>query len=295
MAVGFFDQRRVLRASGTDALAARRCGQADALDEPRSHVRSWPPLRLARLRGGRGSVGVVSPAAPVLVADRAGRMRRVIGIDVLRTFAEVVIWKNGVTRRAGRVDMTRTALEGLGKKLEPTDDVVIEATDNCMAVSRVRAPFVAGVVIANPLQVRAIAHLHVTTDKVEAARLAKLHAAGDLPEVWAPDAATERLRRLVARRQESVRHRTRLKNAVHSILAAHLAPKCPPADLFDRRGRARLASQPLPDASSRLALWGAPLLPAAGWSSTYCNHMIGGVAAIIRQECRRIARRSAWR
>ena len=53
-------------------------------------------------------------------------MRRVIGIDVHRTFGEVVIWENGVLRREGRVDITRTALEGLGRKLEAADEVVIE-------------------------------------------------------------------------------------------------------------------------------------------------------------------------
>ena len=78
-------------------------------------------------------------------------MRRVIGIDVHRTFGEVVIWERGVLRHAGRVEMTRTALEGFGKGLEPTDEVVIEATGNAMAVSRVQTPFVARVVIANPL------------------------------------------------------------------------------------------------------------------------------------------------
>ena len=76
-------------------------------------------------------------------------MRRVIGIDVHRTFGEVVIWEDGVLRHVGRVDMTRTALEGLGKKLRSTDEVVIEATGNSMAVSRVLTPFVARVVIAN--------------------------------------------------------------------------------------------------------------------------------------------------
>lgn len=174
-------------------------------------------------------------------------MRRVIGIDLHRTFGEVVIWDKGVLRRAGRVEMTRTALEGFGKTLEATDEVVIEATGNSMAVSRVLAPFVARVVIANPLQVKAIAHAHVKTDKVDAGTLASLHAAGFLPEIWTPDAATERLRRLVARRYQIVRHRTRLKNEVHAILHAHLVPKCPHADLFNRRGRVWLAGQALPD------------------------------------------------
>jgi transposase len=78
-------------------------------------------------------------------------MRRVIGIDIHRTFGEVVIWDNGVLGHAGRVDMTRTSLEGLGKRLRATDEVVIEATGNSMAVSRVLSPFVARVIIANPL------------------------------------------------------------------------------------------------------------------------------------------------
>ena len=127
-------------------------------------------------------------------------MRRVIGMDIHRTFGEVVIWEDGKLKHAGRVDMTRTALEGFGKRLLPTDEIVIEATGNCMAVSRVLSPLVARVVIANPLQVKAIAHAHVKTDKVDAGTLATLYAAGFLPEIWTPDARTERLRRLVARR-----------------------------------------------------------------------------------------------
>ena len=55
-------------------------------------------------------------------------MRRVIGMDIHRTFAEVVIWEQGWLRRACRVDMTRTALEGFGKTLQASDEVVVEAT-----------------------------------------------------------------------------------------------------------------------------------------------------------------------
>jgi transposase len=174
-------------------------------------------------------------------------VRRVIGMDIHRTFAQVAVWEEGRLHQAGRVEMTRTALEGFGKTLEPTDEVVVEATGNAMAVVRVLSPFVARVIIANPLQVKAIAHAHVKTDKIDAGVLASLHAAGYLPKVWTPDAATERLRRLVTRRDQVVRHRTRIKNEVHAILHAHLIPRCPHADLFSRVGRAWLARQPLPD------------------------------------------------
>src|ERR687892_2411595 len=174
-------------------------------------------------------------------------MRRVIGMDIHRTFAEVVFWKDGRLRWHGRVDMTRSGLEGFGRSLVKDDEVVLEATGNAMAVVRVLNPYVARVIMANPLQVKAIAHAHVKTDKIDAGVLASLHAAGFLPEVWSPDAETERRRRLVARRNQVVRHRTPVKNETHGILAAHLVPPCPHAELFNGPGRAWLAGQVLPD------------------------------------------------
>ena len=174
-------------------------------------------------------------------------MRRVIGMDLHRTFAEVVFWEDGRLRWYGRIDMTRSGLEGFGRSLTRNDEVVIEATGNAMAVVRVLRPYVARVIIANPLQVKAIAHARIKTDKIDAGVLASLHAAGFLPEVWLPDAETERRRRLVARRNQIVRHRTRVKNETHAILAAHLIPPCPHAELFNRPGRNWLARQVLPD------------------------------------------------
>src|ERR687889_212488 len=170
-------------------------------------------------------------------------MRRVIGMDVHRTFAGVVVWENGRLRRLGRVEMTRSGLEGFGRTLASTDEVVVEATGNAMAVVRVLSAYVARVIMANPLQVKAIAHARIKTDKIDAGVLAQLRAADFLPEVWLPDAETERRRRLVARRNQIVRHRTRVKNETHAILAAHLVPPCPHAELFNRPGRAWLARQ----------------------------------------------------
>lgn len=125
--------------------------------------------------------------------------------------------------------------------------MVVEATGNAMAVVRVLGPYVARVIIANPLQVKAIAHARIKTDKIDASVLASLRAADFLPEVWVPDAGTERLRRLVARRNQVVRHRTRVKNEVHGILAAHLVPPRPHTDPFNGPGRVWLAKQVLPD------------------------------------------------
>jgi transposase len=114
-------------------------------------------------------------------------------------------------------------------------------------VVRVLSPYVARVIVANSMQVKAIAHAHVKTDKIDAGVLASLRAADFLPEVWLPDAYTELLRCLVGRLNQVVRHRTRIKNEVHSILHAHLIPPCPHADLFGRLGRNWLTRQPVPE------------------------------------------------
>jgi transposase len=171
---------------------------------------------------------------------------RVIGLDVHRTFAEVVFLEEGVVKSGGRVELTVERLGAFGRSLASTDEVVLEATGNTAAIVRSLKPFVARVIIANPLQVRAIAHARVKTDKIDAGILAQLHASGFLPTVWMPDPTTEALRRQISRRAQLVRHRTRLKNEIHSVLHAHLIPQCPYVDLFGRKGRAWLAQQSLP-------------------------------------------------
>src|SRR5260370_16098573 len=109
-------------------------------------------------------------------------MRRGIGMDIQRTFAEVVFWEDGKLRPAGRVSMTRSGLEGFGRSLGKEDEVVIEATGNAMAVVRVLSPYVARVIVANPLQVKAIAHAHVQTGKIYSRMLATLPPPNFLPQ-----------------------------------------------------------------------------------------------------------------
>jgi transposase len=169
---------------------------------------------------------------------------RVIGLDVHRSFAVVAILEGGELRSGGRIDLTRDAVLAFGRQLRADDEVVLEATGNTAIIVRLLRSFVGRVVIANPLQVRAIAHAKVKTDKIDAAVLTKLHASGFLPEVWMPDEATETLRRLVAQRGQVVRQMTRTKNRIHGILHANLIPPYL-GNLFGAAGRSWLAEQPL--------------------------------------------------
>jgi transposase len=173
-------------------------------------------------------------------------MRRCIGLDVHREFAEVAIWEGGIVRLAGQIKTTPEALRLFAESLCDCDEVAIEATCNTHAIARLLERHVARVVVSNPLKTRAIAEAKVKTDKVDAQVLAQLLAADYLPGVWIADDETQALRRQVARRAHIVRQRTRLKNRVQSILHRNLVPRCPAADLFGHKGRAWLAEQDLP-------------------------------------------------
>jgi transposase len=178
---------------------------------------------------------------------------RVIGLDIHRVFAEAVVWQHGKLKRLGRVDVRRDRLAAFAATLSKDDVVVVEATGNASAVAAVIGPHVKRVVIANPKQVRIIAHAKIKTDTIDAGVLAQLYASGFLPEVWVADEPTQALRRQVTRRNQIVRQRSRLKNIIQSILHAHLIPSCPHQDLCGSKGRAWLGEQVLPE-DERLAV-----------------------------------------
>jgi transposase len=138
------------------------------------------------------------------------------------------------------------ALELFAGSLGGDDQVVLEATGNALAIARIIEPHVSRVVLANPRALRGSATEALKTDKVDARALARLLAGGLVPEVWLPDERTRRLRRLVSRRAQLVRQRTRAKNQVHAALIRNLKQRQPMKDLFGVAGRRWLAAQVLP-------------------------------------------------
>jgi transposase len=142
---------------------------------------------------------------------------RVVGLDIHSAFAEAVAWDDGKPKRLGLVSMSRHLLEDFAMRLSKEDVVVVDATGNAASVAAAIAPHVERVVIANPKQVRVIAHAEIKTDTIDAGVLAQLCASGFLPEVWVPDEPTQALRRQVTRRNQIVRQRSRLKNIIQSI------------------------------------------------------------------------------
>src|SRR6185369_12245463 len=148
---------------------------------------------------------------------------------------------------------TREALIQFGQRhLQPTDKVAVEATTNTWAVVEILKPFVAEVVVSNPLKAKAIAEAKIKTDKVDAEVLAQLLRCDFLPRVWEPPVATQTLRRVTARRAALVMDKTAIKNRIHAVLHQRLIP-CPFADLFGVQGRQWLQTLSL-DSDGRISV-----------------------------------------
>lgn len=76
-----------------------------------------------------------------------------------------------------------------------------------------------------PLAVQWIAAARVKTDGHDTRKLARLLAAGLVPVVWVPHAATRALRALVAHRRRLLDQRTQARNRLQSLLQRHnIAP-----------------------------------------------------------------------
>jgi transposase len=170
---------------------------------------------------------------------------RFIALDVHRDFCEVAIAEGGEVRLAGRVRTCPEELELFAQSLAGDDQVVLEATGNALAITRIVEPYVARVVLANPKSVKAATE-SAKTDKLDARTLARLLAGGFLREVWIVDEQTRVLRRRISRRAQLVRQRTREKNQVHATLIRNLKARPPVSDLFGIQGRRWLAEQALP-------------------------------------------------
>jgi transposase len=80
--------------------------------------------------------------------------------------------------------------------------VALEVTGNAWEIKRLIEPHVAEVLVVTPNDT-GIRQARAKTDRVDARRLAKLCAVGELDSVWVPDRATQVMRRRLQRRASS--------------------------------------------------------------------------------------------
>jgi transposase len=174
------------------------------------------------------------------------------GLDVHKEFIQVcALPQKGTKRKEYRVGASAPEVEAFAKGLRPTDKVVLEATFHTWALHDIISRHVRKVVVANSLQVKAIAHAKIKTDKVDAYTLARLLRADFLPEVQMPDETTWALRQLVSHRRLLVKQRTAIKNSIHAVLNRRLV-RNPHKDPFSQRARQWMRTLELPAAEDFL-------------------------------------------
>jgi transposase len=165
-------------------------------------------------------------------------MTRYVGLDLHKHIVQAsLINEEGKRLESHRFACTQESILAFARqRLQPEDQIALEATTNTWAVVALLRPFVARIVVANPLRTRAIAEAKVKTDKIDAEALAQLLRCDYLPAVWQPDQETQQLRELSAQRSGLVADQTRLKNRVRSLLAQRLI-SAPMPTLFGVAGR----------------------------------------------------------
>ena len=100
--------------------------------------------------------------------------------------------------------------------------------------------------IADAQKVKGLAPLAVKTDRIDARVLAVLSQRDLVPAIWLPDPRVRRERELARFRLHLIKHRSQLKNRIHSALISFGRSR-PVTDLFGVAGRELLASLDLPE------------------------------------------------
>jgi len=149
-------------------------------------------------------------------------LKRYVGLDIHKHYVVVgaVDGEQAVVMRPRRVSIEELG-EWAAAHLQPTDEVVLEASTNVWPIHDLLEPLVADIVVVHPNHVKVIAESSVKTDQRDALALARLLAANLLSSVWVPPAHVRELRVLVAHRQWLVRQRVSVRNRLHGVLHTH--------------------------------------------------------------------------
>ena len=160
-----------------------------------------------------------------------------VGVDVgKRKCRTAMMNQEGKITREFDFDNDSEGISRLSSMLTMDDRVVMESTgaywlDLYNHLDELHIP----VVLANPLQTKAIAHGRIKSDKVDARILAHLLRADLIPECYVPPKEMRDIRSLVRHRLSIVKLRTMTKNKIHALVDRN-GLKHEFSDLFGKSG-----------------------------------------------------------
>jgi len=170
-----------------------------------------------------------------------------IGLDLHRKYSQVAVMdSSGRVLEEGRLENEREEIEGYFSGLSGEVKVAVEATGNWYWLVDLLESCGCEVWLAHPKNVKAIASAKIKTDKIDARVLGHLLRTDYLPTAYIPSVAVRDRRELLRYRCFLVRHRTSLKNRLHSLIAKR-GISHPFSDLFGKAGREWLCQLELPD------------------------------------------------
>lgn len=163
--------------------------------------------------------------------------QRFVALDVHKQYVVVAAVNSGqqLVLPPRRIDLDRFDT-WITQHLLPTDALVLEATTNAWHLYDQLEPLVSSVTVAHPLKVTLISQARVKTDSRDTITLARLLAAGLVPQVWVPPKEVRELRALVAHRQRLIRQRTQARNRLLSVLHRYNL-RAPKGNLFSGKVR----------------------------------------------------------
>ena len=171
-----------------------------------------------------------------------------VGLDLSRKRLDFDARRpDGALHERGAVPPDRDGLSGLVRRLGAADVLaVIESMNGARFVHDRLEREGWDVRIADAVKAKGLAPLACKTDKIDAWVLAELARRDLVPEIWLPHPSVRAERERARFRLHLVKHRSALKNRVHSILIAHGVPN-PNSDLFGTEGRRLLERVRLPE------------------------------------------------
>jgi len=172
-----------------------------------------------------------------------------VGLDLSRRRVDVcLISSDGELIDHFPVPADRDGLYGLSRRIAVYDQRVRGVIESMNGARFVHDELVAQgweVLVADAQRVKGLAPLACKTDKIDARVLATLSFHDLVPAIWLPTPELRKERERSRWRLHLVKHRSTLKNRVHSTLIA-FGYQVPMADLFGHAGRLLLRELDIP-------------------------------------------------
>lgn len=149
-------------------------------------------------------------------------MARFIGFDAHKSYAYVVELRDG-QRQEYRVEIP-SGLANFKERLDPTAQLVLEASTNSFRLADELSPHVGRLVVCDPAQTRGASSGAASTDRSSAEALARLLASDFVRPVWVPPPAIRSLRNLVELRVKLARLRVGATNRLRGLSRQELLP-----------------------------------------------------------------------